>query len=278
MRIKRTYLSILLPVSLVVFSSFVILYQKQKPVVYLIGDSTVKNGSGKGDGALWGWGNFLAEFFDTEKISVENHALGGTSSRTFQTNGRWEPVMEKLKKGDFVIIQFGHNDGGALADTSRARGTIQGTGTESEKIFNPIKKKEEVVYTYGGYLRKYISDIRSKGAVPVICSPIPRNPAETGVVKLSTDKYGIWAEEVALAEHVDFIPLNKIINERYAQLSATEINSFFTTKDHTHTSEKGAKFNAAAVVSGIMKLRRNTLKKYIYTQTKAAQELSAEKL
>lgn len=58
---------------------------KQKPTVFIIGDSTVKNGQGNGAGGLWGWGDPIVRFFDTTKINVENHALGGTSSRTFQT-------------------------------------------------------------------------------------------------------------------------------------------------------------------------------------------------
>src|SRR5215471_12245876 len=87
-----------------------------KPVFYIIGDSTVKNGKGKGDGGLWGWGNFLDGYFDTTRISVRNHALGGRSSRTFITEGHWDVVLSTLKKGDYVILQFGHNDSGPLDD------------------------------------------------------------------------------------------------------------------------------------------------------------------
>lgn len=260
---RSLYLPLLLLSAFIVFSSAILLVQKDKPVLFLIGDSTVKNGQGNGAGALWGWGNFLAEFFQQDKIVLQNSALGGTSSRTFQTNGRWTPVLEKLKKGDFVIIQFGHNDGGALADTSRARGTIKGIGTESQVIYNPIKKTEETVYTYGAYLRKYISEIRSKGAYPILCSPVPRNPAETGVIKLHTDPYAGWAEAVAKQEKVDFIPLNKMLNEQYARLTAAEVNSFFTSKDHTHTSAAGARFNAATVIEGLQLLKKNKLNNYI---------------
>lgn len=72
---------------------------KSKPTVYTIGDSTVKNGSGDGAGGLWGWGDAINQYFDTTKISVENHALGGTSSRTYQTKGLWDEVHNKLKPG-----------------------------------------------------------------------------------------------------------------------------------------------------------------------------------
>ena len=105
--------------------------KQDKPIVYTVGDSTVKNGAGKGDGGLWGWGDFIGQFLDSSKITVENHALGGTSSRTFQDKGLWEEVFKKLKKGDYVMIQFGHNDDGPLNDDSRARGTIKGIGDET---------------------------------------------------------------------------------------------------------------------------------------------------
>src|SRR6187401_1083482 len=110
--------AMLLSAAFFVLTSFLIL--DQKPTLYIIGDSTVKNGAGTGGGGLWGWGDFIAAYFDTTKIAIENDARGGTSSRTFQTTGLWDRVLTKLKPGDFVIMQFGHNDGSALDDTARA--------------------------------------------------------------------------------------------------------------------------------------------------------------
>ena len=72
--------------------------QNSKPTVFTVGDSTVKNGKGDGAGGLWGWGDFMGQFLDTTKVSVENHALGGTSSRTFQDKGLWTIVLQKIKK------------------------------------------------------------------------------------------------------------------------------------------------------------------------------------
>ncbi|HTI08376.1 MAG TPA: GDSL-type esterase/lipase family protein, partial [Puia sp.] len=146
-----------------------------RPTLYVIGDSTVKNGKGKGDGNLWGWGNFLDGYFDSTRLAVRNYALGGRSSRTFITEGHWDEVLSLLRPGDYVIMQFGHNDGGPLDDTARARGTIKGIGEETRDIYNPIMKKAETVHTYGWYMRKYVSDTKAKGAIPIICSPIPRD-------------------------------------------------------------------------------------------------------
>ena len=71
-----------------------------KPTLFIVGDSIVKNGSGKGDGGLWGWGDFIGQFLDTTKVSIQNHALGGTSTRTYQNLGLWDAVYKKLKKGE----------------------------------------------------------------------------------------------------------------------------------------------------------------------------------
>lgn len=263
MKSTKKYLSLALIGAFIIFSSCIILKQQDKPTLFLIGDSTVKNGKGKGDGALWGWGSFIGDLFNSEKINVENDALGGTSSRTFQTNGLWDAVLAKVKKGDFVMMQFGHNDSSPLDDTARARGTIKGIGTESKEIYNPIKKKEEVVYTYGWYLRKFINDIKAKGATAIVCSPVPRNPVKDDAVVLANDSYAGWAAEVAKAEKVDFIPLNQIIKDKYGALSAAEVKTFFTEKDHTHTNEAGAKLNAAAVAEGLRKLKNNKLNNYL---------------
>src|SRR5262247_3467083 len=123
----------------VVCSAFII-PKKEKPVFYIIGDSTVRNGDGTGKNLQWGWGSFVADHFDTNRIGVRNLAIGGRSSRTFITEGRWDKITSVLRKGDYVIMQFGHNDGGPLDDTARARGTIRGTGDESKEIYNPITK------------------------------------------------------------------------------------------------------------------------------------------
>lgn len=242
-------------------SSFVLL-QKEKPVFYIIGDSTVKNGDGTGKQGLWGWGDFISNYFDTTKISVRNHAIGGRSSRTFITEGRWDKVLATLKKGDYVIMQFGHNDSGPLDDTARARGTIKGIGTESKEIYNPIMKKQEVVYTYGYYMRKYIRDAKEKGAIPIVCSPIPRNDWKEGKVSRSKDSYAGWAEQVAKEEGAYFIDLNDLIATKYETMGADAVKSFFPG-DHTHTDINGAKLNAQTVIDELKKINPTNLNSYM---------------
>ncbi|MBG47739.1 MAG: rhamnogalacturonan acetylesterase [Pseudozobellia sp.] len=224
----------------------------KKPVLYTVGDSTVKNGQGDGAGGLWGWGEFINQFLDSTKIKVENHALGGTSSRTYQDKGLWDSVYNKLNKGDFVLIQFGHNDNGPINDDFRARGTIKGIGEESEEIDNILTGKHETVRSYGWYIRRLIKDAKSKGAVPIVLSPIPRNKWENQKVLRNDQSYGLWAKQVAEQEGATFIDLNNQMALKMEEIGeqGTTGNHFFE-RDHTHTSARGAVLAASIIVNEI---------------------------
>jgi lysophospholipase L1-like esterase len=236
------------------------------PTLFIVGDSTVKTGT-KGQ---QGWGDPIIALFDKTKIRVENHAIGGRSSRTFQTEGRWDKILTAAKPGDFVLIQMGHNDGGPLDDTARARGSIRGTSEETKEIDNPITKKKEVVHTYGWYMRKYVTDAREKKMTPIIVSPIPhcpQKPVEKGDVEKSN--YVTWSEEVAKSEKAEFVNLNKIVMGKYSELTPAEIKSkYFTTADNTHTSPGGAELNAACVAEGLRALKDCPLKDYLLPEKK----------
>ncbi len=234
--------------------------KKERPTVYIIGDSTVKNGDGSGKNGQMGWGSMIDAYFDTSKIAVRNHAIGGRSSRTFITDGRWDVILKTLKKGDFVLMQFGHNDSSPLDDTARARGTIKGLGEDSVEIYNPIRKIKEVVHSYGWYMRKFINDAKAIGAIPIICSPIPRYGFTAG--KINRDSYAKWSAELASQTNSYFIPLNEKIAQQYETMDSLKVKSFFPA-DHTHTNREGAKLNAEKVVEGIKELKKCKLKKYL---------------
>jgi rhamnogalacturonan acetylesterase len=244
----------------VIFLAFTV---KEKPVVYLIGDSTVKNGSGKGSDGLWGWGNYLPDHFDTTRISIENHARGGRSSRTYQTEGLWDNVLPKVKPGDYVILQFGHNDGGAVNDSTRARGSIKGIGEETQEIDNILTKKHEVVHTYGWYIRKYITDTKAKGATPIVCSLVARNVWKEGKVDRATESYAKWAKEVAKAEGALFIDLNHLVATKYESLGAEHVKTKLFLTDHTHTNSEGAQINAGIVAQAIRDLQGCSLSGFL---------------
>jgi lysophospholipase L1-like esterase len=232
------------------------------PSLILIGDSTVRNGrddgQGKGPAGQWGWGNPIAAFFDPAKVNVVNRAVGGLSSRTYLTSGHWERTLAFVKPGDVVIMQFGHNDAAPLNDDKRARGTIRGTGDESEEIDNLLTGKHETVHSYGWYLRKFIADIRARGATPIVCSLIPRKAwDEQGKVRRNKADYAGWAEKVARAEHVGFIDLNETVARRYDELGHDAVMQLFpltTPDEHVHTNWAGAQLNADKVLAGLKAL------------------------
>lgn len=231
------------------------------PTLFIIGDSTVRNGQGDGKNGQWGWGDIVGNYFDPSKINVVNWALGGRSSRTFLTEGHWDQLLELLKPGDFVMAQFGHNDGGPLNDSFRARGSIKGIGDESEEIDNLITKKHETVHSYGWYMRKYIQDTKAKGATPIICSMIPRKIWKDGKIQRNAGDYAGWAAETARTEHVPFIDLNEIIAARYDAMGPEKVNPLFGD-EHTHTTRAGAELNAECVISGLKTLPSNPLASY----------------
>jgi lysophospholipase L1-like esterase len=259
---KKT--NLFLAVAFILFSSFLVLVKDNtKPNLFFIGDSTVKNGRGDGGGNMWGWGDLIKPFFDTSKITIENHALGGTSTRTFISKGLWDKVLAKIKKGDYVIMQFGHNDSSPLDDTARARGTIRGIGDTAKEIYNPITKQQEVVHTYGWYLSKFVNDIKAKGGTAIICSPIPRNGWKDGkVIRNNNTSYSLWAQQTAASTGAYYIDLNTLTANDYDALGPENVKLFFPT-DNTHTSRDGASLNAANVVKGIKQLKKCKLRKFI---------------
>ncbi len=224
-----------------------------RPAIFLIGDSTVRNNT-RGQ---MGWGDALAALCVEGQVRVQNRALGGRSSRTFLSEGLWDKVLAELKPGDFVLMQFGHNDGGPL-DTGRARASLKGTGDETRVITNKTTGKIETVHTYGWYLRRYISDAKSKAALPIVLSPVPRNIWNDGRVARAKNDYARWAAQSAQDGKVAFLDLNEIVATRYEKLGREKVDSLFGG-DHTHTNPEGAKVNAGCVVEGLRDMQTHPI-------------------
>jgi lysophospholipase L1-like esterase len=232
------------------------------PTLLLIGDSTVRNGRGDDQGGQWGWGDLIGDHFDATKINVVNRAVGGLSSRTFRTQGHWDRARQFLKPGDYVMMQFGHNDSAPLNDDQRARGTINGTGDAVEAIDNILTKQHEVVHSYGWYLRHYVREARAAGAVPIVCSLVPRKTWKAGkIVRSGDDSYGGWARKIAHEEGVAFIDLNELIAARYDELGEEKVNALFAD-EHTHTSRDGAALNASIATAALRALPGDPLRAF----------------
>ncbi|MDF1570561.1 MAG: rhamnogalacturonan acetylesterase [Bacteroidales bacterium] len=215
----------------------------QPPTIFIAGNSTASNGAENG------WGSHLQVFFDPERVAVDNRARGGRSSRTFITEGWWDSLNNDLRPGDYVLIEFGHNDAGKINDDSRARGSIPGIGEDTLQIINQVTGKPETVHTFGWYLRKMIGDVQEKGATPVVLSMTARNVWPGGEIERD-NKFCNLSAEVAAHAGIDFIDLRNMTADQYAMLGPVRVRELFPV-DHTHTGAEGAYMNAALVVAGL---------------------------
>lgn len=230
----------------------------KNPVLFLIGDSTMRTGTrGDGSNGQWGWGAFAAQWFDTDRITVENHALGGTSSRTFYQD-LWSDVLQGVRPGDFVLIQLGHNDNGPY-DSFTARASIPGTRRDTSLVVtlhdcrNPEwNGRRDTVYSYGQYLHFYIDEVRARGAYPMIASLTPRNAWDDATtITRKARTFTPWGKAVAEEMHCPWIDIEGFSARALEAFGPWKTDFMFTTLDRIHTSARGARHNAWAAAQAI---------------------------
>ena len=204
--------------------------QSNKPfTIFTIGDSTMASKTPEVYPET-GWCQVLNQYFD-ETVTVKNHAVNGRSSKSFIEEGRWKAVLDSLKPGDYVFIQFGHNDQKEY---------------DSTKYTSPFG-------TYAANLEKFVNESREKGAKPILFTSIVRRKFdENGKLTDTHGDYPVATRQVAEKLNVPMIDLQKItekwVNELGNEPSKamylwTEPNEKFLEgrKDDTHLCENGAK-------------------------------------
>ena len=214
---------------------------KKKVKVYLIGDSIMCLYE-PARAPLTGWGMPFATFFDST-ISIDNRAKGGRSTRTFLSENRWQPVADSLQEGDYVLIQFGHND-----------------EAKEEKY----KDRYTPVPDYKINLAKFITETRLKKAVPVLITPVSRMRFTNGMAQETHAEYTAAVYEVAAQFKVPLIDLDKKSRELYQQMGEEDTKLLFMQlapgehpsypegqKDNTHFNEYGARRIAELVLAGL---------------------------
>mgnify|MGYP000102469171 FL=1 len=235
---KNTFCYILFVLLLCVFCSFDV---ERIPVIYMIGDSTMADKPLSGGNPERGWGQMFPGFW-TPDIRVDNRALNGRSSRSFRNEGHWEFVRKRLRKGDYVFIQFGHND--QKADTARH------SDAETDYKIN---------------LGKYIDETREAGAIPVLFTPIVRRKFNSdGTLADTHGKYTDAVRIVAKEKQVLLIDLSKMsasLLERYGQEKSTSLFVWVEPgicaalpegkQDNTHLNVRGARIIARMVAETI---------------------------
>lgn len=228
------------------------------PTLWIVGDSTLNSNA-----PMRGWGQELAQFFDLSKINVVNRAIGGRSSRTFIYEGRWDKVMSEIKKGDFVILQFGHNDVGKYDDpAAKDRPSLHSEGDETAEATR-LDGKKETVRSFGWYMRKYGNDVKAKGAQMIFASMVPHKDwADGKIVRKEREKWVLWTSNAAKATGGAYIDLNEIIALEFERLGPEKVAPLFADA-RTHSTQPGALLNAQMVIAGIKALKNPQLKKFL---------------
>ena len=227
--------------------------KRKRPAVFLTGDSTVKNEDSDPEG-MWGLGSQAYTVFNNKKCEVVNAAKAGRSTRTYLEEGRWDAVYHSVEPGDYVFIQFGHNDIGPI-DTQKERGVIA-TATDTCHVYHLASNGQyRVIYSFGWYLRKFITDVREKGGIPILVSLTPRNEWPDGKVERRNKSYGEWYRQVAADTGCAFLDLHNITADALDRMGKEAAAAMFC-RDHTHTSLAGARLNAKSLAQGIRQLDR----------------------
>lgn len=228
--------------SAVVFLSFI--SPPEKITVYLIGDSTVADKSVKAYPET-GWGTPFKIFFDST-VTVDNRAKNGRSTRTFISENLWQPIVDNLREGDYVFIQFGHND------------------EVKEKVDRYATPEE-----YKKNLAKFITESRNKKAIPVLLTPVTRRKFDNdGNVMETHATYSPLVREVAKELNAPLIDLDAMSRELLQQFGVEHSKLLFLQlkpgehpnypqgkDDNTHFSELGARKMAQLVLAEIRNLK-----------------------
>ena len=248
--------------AMIVLSAFA--YKQKVTTIYLIGDSTVADYSLEKDYdtkrfPLVGWGQMFQPFFakdslklvksilgNAKEVKIDDRAKGGRSTRTFFQEGRWASVYSSLKKGDVVMIQFGHNDG--AVDKTERYVDIQG---------------------YKEFLRLFVNQTRQKGATPILMTPVARNyPWKDGKLSNVHGDYPAAVKAVAEELQVKLIDLNQLSMSHFATRGQEYVTyKYFMNlaeglcpaypkgqKDNTHFQIEGGKAVAQLVFNEMKKL------------------------
>lgn len=229
----------------IIFTIFGFSLPKKQITIYMAGDSTMSY-KPKKEHPERGWGMMLPEYFD-EKVMIDNHAVNGRSSKSFISEGRWQPIMDKVQKGDYVIIQFGHND------SSPDKGPDRYSTPEA----------------YKANLIKYVNDTRAKKAKPILCTPIMRRRFdEKGNFQDTHGVYPDMVRQVADSLRVPLVDMQRKSEKLIVEHGEEGSKKLFLhiqsgeyevlpdgLKDDTHFSAYGARKMAGLFVEGVKELK-----------------------
>ncbi|EIM91051.1 SGNH hydrolase [Stereum hirsutum FP-91666 SS1] len=218
--------------------------------IYMAGDSTMAPGGG--GGGTDGWGQYLAQYLT---LPVVNDAIAGTSARSYTDAGNFTSIINGVQSGDFVIIEFGHNDGSAGAiDNGREDAT--GDGYNATTTVVEADNSTLVVHSFNYYIQNAVTALLAKGAIPIVSSQTPDNIFNSSVPS-TAPRFVAYAAEVAGNTSVTYVDHYNYVVQAYDNIGAATVNTYYPM-DHLHTSPTGANVVAEAFVRGLL-CRNSTL-------------------
>lgn len=238
------------PLLLILLCSFG--FSGRKTTIFIAGDSTAQTYREEKDGLIKGWGQMLPLFLDN-KIALSNHAMGGRSTKSFIAEGRWDSLISQVRAGDFVLIQFGHNDAS--------------TKPERHASYEDYRKN----------LVKFITDVRAKKATPILLtSVVMRTFVKGNLVDDRLKGYPVIVRQLAREMNVPLVDINLKTRDFITLLGDSASIPYYRhvkpgedpkkpegLVDDTHTMEKGATNVAKFVAEGLQELNIKGLSKHI---------------
>ena len=209
--------------------------------IFIAGDSTAANKDTSGGKLERGWGQLFQNYFNKNFVVVDNHAVNGRSSKSFIDGGQWAKVTKLIKKGDYVLIQFGHND-----------------EKENESLHTDPGS------TFDQYLTKYVTETQKLGGIPVLMSPVVRCSWKNGVLVDTHGEYKNTAKNLAKKLKVSFVDANSItekLEKSLGEKGSQKLHMIYKpgqvaaypkgVNDSAHYNEYGAKTVARLLADGL---------------------------
>lgn len=215
------------------------------PRIFVVGDSTASNYEAKLLPRM-GWPQPLQRFFAPACAGVENKALSGRSSKSFYDEGAFAPVRAALRAGDYLLIQFGHND---------------------EKSDDPARYTAPFT-TYQQYLTRYVNEARGKNAIPILLTSINRNKWSGNKLSDSHGQYPEAVRQLATKLAVPLVDMTQLTKAYFERIGPKKTNELFMNlapgespnyprgnEDNTHLQERGARIIAQMVLAEVRRQR-----------------------
>lgn len=229
--------------------------KSETPVIYIAGDSTAQTYNQSNRYPQYGWGQVIDDYISG--VVIENRSMAGRSSKSYDNDGRLDTILTEIHPGDYVFIQFGHND-----------------GSEKPERYISIEDFKKLLTD------KYIGETAKRGGIPVLLTPTPHfSPDENGKFSETIIEYSQAIREVAEENNIALIDIHKNAVAKWNELGKDEVSRYYFicepgesvqypdgTDDHTHFKEPGARAIAKLVAEGMKDTGK--LREYVDPESK----------